>query len=33
MAKGEINEAMWDFNVACQLGYEPACKELHVLER
>jgi len=33
MSKGEINEAMWDFNVGCQLGYQPACKELHVLER
>lgn len=33
MSKGEIKEAMWDFNVACQLGYEPACKELHALER
>ena len=33
MSKGEIREAMWDFNVACQLGYQPACKELHALER
>jgi tetratricopeptide (TPR) repeat protein len=33
MARGDLGEAMWDFNVACQLGYQPACKELHVLER
>ncbi len=33
MAKGEVSEAMWDFGVACQLGYQPACKELHVLQR
>jgi tetratricopeptide (TPR) repeat protein len=33
MSKGEVTEAMWDFNVACQLGYEPACRELFVLER
>ncbi len=33
MAKGEFKEAMWDFNVACQLGYEPACKELFFLEK
>ena len=33
MARGDLGEAMWDFNVACQLGYQPACRELHVLER
>ncbi len=33
MAKGDLSEAMWDFSVACQLGYQPACKELHALER
>jgi len=33
MARGDLGEAIWDFYVACQLGYQPACKELHVLER
>lgn len=33
MAKGSVGEAIWDFNVACQLGYDPACKELYVLQR
>jgi len=33
MAKDAIKEAMWDFNVACQLGYQPACIELHAIDR
>lgn len=33
MSRGDIQEAIRDLNVACQLGYDPACKELHFLDR
>jgi tetratricopeptide (TPR) repeat protein len=33
MARGNVGEALWDFNVACQLGYQPACQEFYILQR